>query len=352
MSLQSVFQRVQLSPKVALDFSAERLRIWADGQVVVDEPSLVAIEKRTKKLMGVGTLAAEMRERLSHKITVIAPYRQGTATEFQAAEELLKYGLGKTLRGQFFSPVIVAALPRELDTESPDLAPSITSFTQLLYQLGAKEVIGVERSLAAAIGAGVPVADVSGGLIAVLDEGMSSVGVVALGSVVETVTLTDLTQQLVGAVIQQVLATADMVISLETAETLLRTIARVGSASKMQSRLVAGKAASDGAPKEVMIRAIDLTPALQPWADGIAQLAMRLLRATPPELTTDVVTKGLILTGSLASVRGLEDFLVKKLGIPVATAEEPELAVVHGLATITENLNDYKQSLAYEVSDF
>lgn len=351
MTLQDFLHRLQLSPKVALDFSAERLRIWADGQVMVDEPSLVAIEKRTQKIVGVGTLAAEMRERLSHKITVLAPYRQGTTAEMRAAEELLKFGLGKTLRGQFFSPVIVAGLPRETDADTTDLSPSVTGFAQLLYQLGAKEVIGVERPLAAAIGAGVPVADVSGGLIAVLDEGMSSVGVVALGSVVETVTLTDLTQQLVGAVIQQVLATADLVISIETAEVLLQKIARVGSASKMQSLLVAGKAASDGAPKEVIIRAIDLTPALQPWAEGIAQLTMRLLRSTPAELTTDVVTKGLILTGSLANVRGLEDFLVKKLGIPVATAEDPELAVVRGLATITENLADYKQSLAYEVGD-
>ncbi|HCC84139.1 MAG TPA: hypothetical protein DEP87_00410 [Candidatus Pacebacteria bacterium] len=337
--------QLNFSPVAAVDFGSEQLRIWFGGTVVVDEPSLVAVENRTQRIVGVGVAAAEMRERLSRKVQVVAPIVGGKLIQPDLAFELLRVALSRALKGQFFSPTLVVSLHT---LSHPEM---ITAYTQLLYRLGAKEVIGVAEPLAAAIGAGVPVADVSGGLVAVLGGTVVEAGVVALGSLVQTVSRAEADQQLIQALIQQILSTHDLVIGRETALELLLKLARVNSLNSTRTLWVTGKSARSGAPKEVAIHPVDLTPALQLWVQGVEQMLAQLLREIPPELITDVTTKGVLLAGGMAKLEGLEDYLAKKLNLPVAAVENPSSVVIQGLATICENLDQYKQSLAYEVRE-
>jgi rod shape-determining protein MreB len=336
----------QFSPILCLDFGSDHVRLWYDGKLIVDEPSLVARDLKTGKVLGVGKTARELRHRLSDRTSIIAPVSQGKLVDTQAAAELLRVFFTKALKGQFFSPTVVVSLPAVASTALSQ------SYTELLYDLGAKEVIGVAQPLAAAIGAGVPVADSSGGLVAVLGGGVMEVSVVALGSMVAVASSDLAGQWLIENLQQQVAKTAQITIGQDQAQQLLEQVAAMGSEKSVAGRslLLTGKSQATGAPEEVVITAAQLLPPIQTWVAELERLITELLRQLPPELTVDVVTKGLLLAGGLGQLAGLEAHLVKKLGIPVATVELPAQAVSKGLATIGENLDEYKQSLAYETT--
>jgi len=343
-----------LNPVVAIDLGSQRVRIWSDGKIL-DEPSVVAVDTRKGVVVAVGEAALEISQRLAPRVKMIHPVQGGEIVDPEMTRELLKTLTAKILPQQFFSPTVVVGIGAAATPSQIEL------LTDLLYRLGAKEVIGVAKPLAAAIGAGVPVADSSGGLVAVIGAGVVEAAVVALGSMVTSITKINTLTNLAQEIVVQLASSKAVTISQEAAEKLVSNLAEIPAAAGRQAGnqtsgqinacLIMGKSVQTGAPEEFRVLASDLTPALKPWLAKVEQVLMELLQALPPELMTDVVTKGLLLTGGVARLAGLDEYLVKKLGIPVALVDEPELAVIKGLKMVSQNLTLYKQSLAYEVQD-
>lgn len=335
-----------INPVMAIDFGSQRTRLWTEDRIL-DEPSVVAVDTKNQLLVAAGLAAAEINQRLAPRVTMVHPIQAGEIVEPVLATELLKILSSKILHQQFFSPTIVASFGAGA---SPD---QIERYSELLYKLGAKEVIGVAQPLAAAIGSGVPVADSSGALVVVIGAGVVEAAVVALGSMVASVSKINTLTNLAQAIIQEIIKTKQVQISYETAEKLISNLVTVELETDQSSKqtLIMGKSVQTGAPEEVRLVAINLYPALKNWLEKVELTLTQLLQNLPPELMVDVVTKGLLLTGGMAKISGLEAYLVKKLGIPVALAEEPELAVIKGLKLICQNLDLYKQSLAYEVQE-
>jgi rod shape-determining protein MreB and related proteins len=217
----------------------------------------------------------------------------------------------------------------------------------LLYSLGAREAYTIAAPLAASIGAGVPIADASGSFLLHLGAGVVEGSVISLGSLVSHETSRYAGDYLTDRLRYQLKKTAGLVVSRTTAEMVKREIVSIHPQATRE-KLVAGQDLQTGNPKEVMISAASLLPEMTVVIRRYEELLRQLLSNIPPELTVDVIDKGLLLSGGLAHIHGLEQHFIKTLGIATSVVEEPDLAVINGLGTALEHLDQFVDSLAYQ----
>ncbi len=336
---KSIFR--SFTSRIALDLGTTRTRIWVDeGGLVVDEPTCLAIDERVKKVVAVGQDAYDMSGRVADHIQVYFPMENGLVDNAQLLRTYLKALLQKVIpRSYFFRPVImasVAAAATPVDQQT---------IVDLLYSIGAKEVYLMPQPLAAAIGADVPIADASGSFVLHLGGGVVEGGVISFGSLVSSHSTQYAGSYLDQKIAQVVKEEKQMQISLKEAETLKKEL--VSLAGKEASQLSVGQDLVDVAPKEIMLESALFSSTIEDLADRYVTLMKNLLEVIPPELTTDVIDKGMLLTGGLAQLDGLDAYLVNKLGVFTSVVENPEEAVVKGLATALENLDLFKESLGY-----
>lgn len=334
----------RLSPRLGLDLGTDRTRIWLQGQgVVVDQPSVLALNEKTGKVVAVGQDAAEMEGRVGTKnsdLQLHHPFVEAKIYDAETAQALLRVWLQKILGWRYlFSPVVMVSVAAASSQASRQ------AVTEVLHDLGAREVYTMAQPLAAAIGAGVPIADASGTLLCQLGAGVSEAALISLGSLVEF-TSTNHAGAALDLKIQQTVQVQDQLkISLATARRLKEKMLLLNGSQQTTS--VVGQRLADQRPQEVQLRAQDLSPAVTASASQIAELIESLLAATPPELTTDVLDKGVLLSGGLAQLRGLTNYLTAKLGFSVAVIEKPKQAVIQGLGVALDHLSEFKQSLGY-----
>lgn len=334
----------RLSPRLGLDLGTDRTRIWLQGQgVVVDQPSVLALNEKTGKVVAVGQDAAEMEGRVGTKnsdLQLHHPFVEAKIYDAETAQALLRVWLQKILGWRYlFSPVVMVSVAAASSQASRQ------AVTEVLHDLGAREVYTMAQPLAAAIGAGVPIADASGTLLCQLGAGVSEAALISLGSLVEFTSTNHAGAALDLKIQQTVQAQDQLKISLATARRLKEKMLLLNGSQQTTS--VVGQRLADQRPQEVQLRAQDLSPAVTASASQIAELIESLLAATPPELTTDVLDKGILLSGGLAQLRGLTNYLTAKLGFSVAVIEKPKQAVIQGLGVALDHLSEFKQSLGY-----
>lgn len=331
-----------LSKTLAIDFGTHTTRVWEKSAGLVAEyPSFLAVDTTSEKILAFGADAQEMAGRVAANVKVFRPVQEGQVWDVNVAKAFLQTALRHIVGRSFFNPTVLVSIPATL-------RPAVEDETvQLGYALGAREVLTVAQPLAAAIGAGMPVADASGGFLLQIGAGRVEVGVVSLGTLVGvegTVKGGDWFERLV---ISTVKNSKQVVVSVETARMLIHKLASVSGSSK-KTLLVTGKSQQSGAPVEVEISSADLREPSLHMAREYVQLAKKLLTKVPTELTVDIVDKGLLLSGGGALLAGLEEFLVPELGVPVSVVDDPERAVIRGMGTITEHLDEFRRSLGYE----
>lgn len=332
----------KVTPKIGIDLGTTRTRIWSsEAGYLVDEASFLAVDQQTGKVVAVGDEAAAMQGRVGESIMVYRPIEQGEMLDHDLTKAFLQVLLQRVFTSiTFFRPLVMVSVPASLSPAKRDV------LVETLFGVGAKEVFTMSQPLAAAIGAGVPIADSSGTFVFHLGGGVVEAAVISLGSVV----IGDDTTK-AGLYLDQQLAletkkTHELIVSLRTAEMLKQM---VGSLDPQTTRelLTSGQDLHRGSPKEVMVQAAALRPVLLPVAEHFSQLLQRQLSDIPPELTVDVIDKGILLTGGMASLHGLSEYLVESLGVPVAAVDEPAKAVIKGLATALEHLDEFRDSLGY-----
>lgn len=337
-----IFSRV--TPKVGIDLGTTRTRIWSnEAGFMVDEATSIAVDRQTGKVVAVGDEAAAMQGRVGEAIAVYQPIQQGEMTDQDLTQAFLRVLLQRVFTtATFFRPLVMVSVPAQLSSAKREVV------VESVFAVGAKEVFTMSQPLAAAIGAGVPIADASGTFVFHLGGGVVEAAVISLGSVVIDDSSSNagaaLDQKIMLAVKQQ----QGLIISARTAEMLKQMVVSLDQHSTRQF-LTSGQDAHRGSPKEVLIEASMLEPVIKPVALHFQQLLQRLLSDIPPELTVDVIDKGLLLTGGLAQLHGLSEFLVESLGVPVAAVDEPAKAVIKGLATTLEHIDEFRDSLGYRV---
>lgn len=329
----------RLSKKIAIDLGSSRIRIIEVNQLessvwelsslevkskMLDEAACLVRRKRDKSVIAVGQEALAMRGRLDDSMELVFPIVASRIIDEGAAKALLRHLLKKVFNGLLFNPqVIVTTVAAATSVQQQVL-------TQLFYDLGFSKVNLIAAPLAAAIGAGVPIADSSGTLL--LHMGASHIQFVsiALDSVLFS-ERTDLAGWRLDQEIVEHLALQDnLLISLEFAERLKHMVLSLANQADRATQKVMGKSITGRNPLELHVGSATLRPAAVFFQTELFAMMRSLLQQLPPELLQDVMGKGVLLTGGLAHIHGLEEALTNEFGMPVALLEESELLALMG----------------------
>ncbi len=333
-----------VSRKIGIDLGTSRVRIWSDQEgFLVDEPSCIAVDSLTNKVIAVGQEAEHMVGRVAPHIVISYPINTQDIHQPELVVGLLKVLLQKVLSTPyFFRPSFMVSISSDV-TEVER-----SSLMDLLYSLGAREVYFINQVLAAAIGAGVPIADASGSFILQLGSRVVEGGIISLGSVI----VSEVSQyggKHIDKQIQRLLKKEEQIsIAMSTAEHIK---IQVGSALQKTKKMmnITGQDMIEVVPKEIEITSELVYPVIAEVIERYIRMARKLFEQIPPELTSDVIDKGILLSGGLAQMDGIAPVLLSYLGVSVSVVEEPDKTVIKGISQVLQNLDLFKESLGYRV---
>lgn len=343
MKLNALFSLSALNKKIGIDLGTSRVRVWTDQHgFLIDEPTAIAVDPAVGKVLAVGHEAEEMVGRVSPHIEVTYPLQSGVIVQADLVQAMLRVFMQKLFTSPyFFRPSIMVSIPSHLSGLQKEIVVDV------LYSLGAREVLFVDQLLAAAIGAGVPIADASGSFVLQLGAGVSEGGITSLGSLVVSQTNEYAGDYIDKAIQRIVRQEAQIQIGLQAAEKLKKELATFIH-DRPRQIVVSGQDIVESVPKEVMLTSQSFSPILNELLQRYVRLARQLFEQIPPELTNDVIDKGMIMSGGLAQIEGLDVALLTALGVPVSVVEEPDRSVIKGIAQILQNLDLFKESIGYK----
>jgi len=324
-SMFSAFNR-----DLAIDLGTANTLVYAKGLgVVVQEPSIVAINKDESRVQAVGNEAKQMLGRTPSNIVAIRPMRDGVIADFEVAEQMLSYFIRKALKksklSNLFQVDVVIGVPAEItQVERRAVRDSAK-------KAGAANVYLVEEAMSAAIGAGLPVTEPTGSMIVDIGGGSTDVAVISLSGVVYTKTLKVAGNAMDENIVQYIKRKYRLLIGERTAENIKT---KIGSAYKLEEPMeleIKGRSLESGIPKTLVINDGEIREALSDPVDAIVETIKIALERTPPELAADLVDKGIILTGGGSLLKNLDVRLREETNLPVSIAEEPLLSVVMGV---------------------
>lgn len=323
------------SDDLAIDLgTANTLVFTRNGGIVVREPSVVVINKLTNKIEAVGNEAKEMLGRTPGNIESVRPMKDGVIADFDITEQMLKYFIKKAHGGrQWVRPRIVIGVPSEI---TPVEKRAVRDSAE---QAGASEVYLVEQAMMAAIGAGLPITEPSGNMIVDIGGGTSDVAVISLAGSVFSRSLKIAGNELDEAIINYLKRRHNLLIGERTAERIKHEI---GSAFPLEEELhmdIKGRDLVEGVPKTISINDSEVREALAEPISQIVEAVRQALERTPPELSADIMDKGIVLSGGGALIRNLDQRLREETGLPVVQADDPLCSVVLGTGRVLEDID-------------
>ena len=323
------------SDDLAIDLgTANTLVSTRTGGIVVREPSVVVINKLTNKIEAVGNAAKEMLGRTPGNIESVRPMKDGVIADFDITEQMLKYFIKKAHGGRgWVRPRIVIGVPSEI---TPVEKRAVRDSAE---QAGASEVYLVEQAMMAAIGAGLPITEPSGNMIVDIGGGTSDVAVISLAGAVYSRSLKVAGNELDEAIINYLKRRHNLLIGERTAE---RIKFELGSAYPLEEELTAeikGRDLVEGVPKTLTITDAEVREALAEPISQIVEAVRQALERTPPELSADIMDKGIVLSGGGALIRNLDQRLREETGLPVVQADDPLCSVVLGTGRLLEDMD-------------
>ncbi len=333
MSLRSIFSL--FSSDLAIDLGTANTCVYARGKgIVVNEPSIVAINKVNGRVEAVGKEAKDMLGRTPGNIVAIKPMKDGVIADFEVTEKMLTYFIKKAHnRNMWVRPRIVIGVPSEI-TQVEKRAVKDSA-----YRAKASEVHLVEEAMAAAIGAGMPITEPSGNMIVDIGGGTTDIAVISLAGIVYSKAVRVAGNEMDEAIIQYIKKTYNLLIGERTAEAIK---IEIGSAFPLEERLrmeIKGRHLIEGVPKTITITDEEIREALAETVNVIVDAVRVALERTPPELSADIVDRGIVLTGGGSMLKNLDKRLREETGLPVAMAEDPLSSVVLGAGKMLSDFN-------------
>jgi len=324
MSIWSIFSL--FSNDLAIDLGTANTLVFAKNKgIVVREPSIVAVNKITGKAEAVGTDAKQMLGRTPGNIIAIRPMKDGVIADFEVTEKMLDYFIKKAHnRNVLVRPRIVISVPSEITPVEK------RAVRDSAYRAKATEVYLVEEAMAAAIGAGLPITEPSGNMIVDIGGGTTDVAVISLAGIVYSRTARIAGNEMDEAIIQYIKRRYNLLIGERTAEEIK---IKVGSAYPLDEELtleIKGRDLVRGVPNTLLVTDEEIREALAETVSSIVEAVRIALERTPPELSADIVDKGIVLTGGGALIKNLDKRLRDETGLPVSMAEDPLASVALG----------------------
>lgn len=323
------------SKAVGIDLGTANVLIYVKGEgVVLDEPSVVAIEAETKRCLAVGTDAKDMLGRTPGRIQAIRPLKDGVIADFEVTEMMLQYFIKKLkLKGMFSRPTILICCPSNITSVERN------AIRDAAYRAGAKRVYIEEEPKVAAIGAGLDISKPNGNMVLDIGGGTTDVAILSLGEIVTSSSLKIAGDRMDKDIIKYVKETYKLLIGDRTAEELKKKIGTAWRGSRKDSLEVSGRDLVTGLPHTITMTSDETEIALHESLQDIVRACRTVLEQTPPELSADIVTRGVVLTGGGALLHGMDQLLMNELNIPVYVAENALKCVAEGTGIMLENLH-------------
>jgi rod shape-determining protein MreB and related proteins len=317
-------------PAMGIDLGTANILIYSRNKgIVVNEPSIIAFDTKTQKVIAVGEKAKAMQGRTHGGIKIIRPIRDGAVADFTATAALIEYYVKELSMKNFGSlkPFIVVSVPTNLT------AVERRAVIDAALQAGAKEAIVIEETFASAIGAGLPVWEPTGSMIVDIGGGTTEVAIISLGGVVASNSIKIGGDEMDLLIIKHAKNAHRLLIGESSAEQIKNNIFKEEQNGKM---FVRGRDVVTGLPRKVELTSTEVEEVLNEAIDQIITVIKQTLELTPPELAGDIIERGLLLTGGVALLPGLEKRISKETKLPVILAENPLENVARGTAKIIE----------------
>jgi rod shape-determining protein MreB len=314
------------SNDLAIDLGTANTCVFARGQgIVLNEPSIVAVNNVNDQIEAVGSEAKEMLGRTPGSITAIRPMRDGVIADFDAAEKMLGYFIKKAHRRKsFVRPRVIIGVPSEITQVER------RAVKESAYRAKASEVHLIEEGMAAAIGAGLPITEASGSMIVDIGGGTTDIAVISLAGIVYSRSVRIAGNAMDEAIINYVKKEHDLLIGERTAERIKMELGSAAPLSDVKEMEVKGRHVLEGKPTTVILNDGQVREALAEPVRMIVQAVRDGLERIPPELSADVYDRGIVLSGGGALLQRLDDRLRRETGLPVSVAEDPLSSVVLG----------------------
>ncbi|EGL13554.1 rod shape-determining protein [Paenibacillus chitinolyticus] len=324
-----------LSKDIGIDLGTANVLIHVKGRgVVLDEPSVVAIESDTKRVLAVGEEARRMVGRTPGNIVAIRPLREGVIADFEITEAMLKHFISKVGGKSWYShPRILICAPTNITSVEQK------AIREAAERSGAREVFMEEEPKAAAIGAGMDIYQPSGNMVVDIGGGTTDVAVLSMGDVVTSSSIKIAGDKFDTAITKYIKNKYKLLIGERTSEDIKVQIGTVQADSVQNEMDIRGRDMVSGLPLTITIRSSEVQEALWDPISSIVTAAKSVLERTPPELSADIIDRGVILTGGGAMLHGLDQLLADELKVPVLIAEDPMHCVVKGTGIMLDNLD-------------
>lgn len=327
--------------KIGIDLGTANTLVYVPKRgIIINEPTVVAISLEDNRVLAVGQEAKEMLGRTPETIVASRPMRDGVIADYRVTEAMLRYFINKALGNvRFFRPEVMISVPGGItSTERRAVIDAAVA-------AGAKSAYVIKETVAAAIGAGIPISESRGNLIIDIGGGTTDVAVLSLGGIVNSTSVRVAGNRLDQAIIDFVRKRHGLAIGDRTAEEIKITIGSALALPEEEVMEIKGRDMLSGLPKTVTITTNEVVQAISDELVEIVHAVKNVLQETPPELASDIIDKGMVMTGGTALLRNLDHYIASAVGVPCYLAEDALLCVAKGTGVALDNLDSYKKSI-------
>lgn len=330
-----------LSNDIGIDLGTANTLVYLAGKgIIVNEPSVVALNQKTGRVVAVGTQAKEMLGRTPPHIAAVRPLVDGVISDFEVTEEMIANLIRKAeeFSPKMLGPRVVVGVPSGVSNVE------IRAVRDATKNAGAREVYIIEEPMAGAIGIRLPINEPAGNMVIDIGGGTTDIAVISLGGIVKSKNLRVAGDKLNNDIISYIRSEFKILIGEKTAENIKIVIGAVLSEEPLEAS-IKGRDLITGLPREVIITDSDIREAMSSSIESLVEATKEVLETTPPEILADVMQRGIYLFGGGALIKGLDVLLAEHLKIPVRIADDPLTAVARGAGIVLENLDLYCETL-------
>lgn len=323
------------SRDVGIDLGTANVLIYVKGKgIVLDEPSVVAIDTNTGKALAVGEEARRMVGRTPGNIVAIRPLKDGVIADFEVTEQMLKHFINKIkVKGVFAKPRILICTPTNITSVEQK------AIREAAQKCGAKHIFLEEEPKVAAIGAGMDIFQPSGNMVVDIGGGTTDVAVLSMGDIVTSSSIKMAGDKFDTEILHYIKKEYKLLIGERTAENIKLNVATVYPGARDEELEIRGRDMVSGLPRTITVHSREIQKALMEPVMVIVQAAKSVLEKTPPELSADIIDRGIMLTGGGALLHGIDQLFAEELKVPVLVAEEPMKAVANGTGLMLEHMD-------------
>ncbi|MES2214319.1 MAG: rod shape-determining protein [Patescibacteria group bacterium] len=339
--------RRMLSHDIGIDLGTANTLVYVRGKgIIINEPSVVAVNQKTGQVVAVGSAAKEMLGRTPAHIEAVRPLVDGVISDFEVTEEMISYLLNRAQEDnkKAFGPRVVVGVPSGITNVE------IRAVRDATRNAGAGEVHIVEEPMAAAIGMRLPIHEPVGSMIVDIGGGTADIAVVSMGGMVRTKNLRVAGDRFNDDIVSYIRNQFKILIGEKTAERVKHSIGSVIPGDEPLEASIKGRDLITGLPREVIVTDTDIREALSPSIEALVDSIREVLESTPPEILADIMQRGIYLAGGGALIAGLAELIASEVNIPVHVTADPLTAVARGTGMILENL-DYFRDILIENED-